>query len=171
MNRATHIRTRRSGFTLVELLVVIAIIAILVGLISAAVMKALGKGTETANMAEIRKMAASVQAFQTHYKVDHIPSRIILCKYLKHYQDNIANPLYRDSLAYLNQVWNRLQWTVLNSSPTVYNRIDWDGRDTGGPATSPNPTANAQNTFTLDGGQCLVFFLGGIPIQGATPGT
>ncbi len=117
-------------------------------------------------------MSAAVQAFQTQYKVSYIPSRIKLCKYVAHYQNNDFD---RDSLAYLNQVWPRLGWIT----PTGPNgalrarRIDWDGTNGGGGDNiDPNsvPASNASNTFVLDGGQCLVFFLGGIP-ETSIPGT
>ena len=174
MNLSHRTSQARTGFTLVEMLVVIAIIGILVSLISAAVLKALGAGRQTANMAEIRKMAAAVQAFQTHYKVSHIPSRIVLCKYLKQYEDNRAIPLYRDSEAYLRQVWPRLGWQPTNGQG--YVRIDWNGISdppaaAGGNPLEANPVANPNNVFTLEGGQCLVFFLGGIPELTGPAGT
>ncbi len=168
MNLPKHIRTRRPGFTLVELLVVIAIIAVLVGLLSAAVIRALSTGSQTGNMTDLRQLAAAVQAFQERFKVAHIPSRIRLYKYGAHYDPN--NQLDRDSLAFLNQVWPRLQWSVPGSQPVIYNRIDWNGvtgptaTQAGGNPTETNPQKNINNTFILDGGQCLVFFLGGIPL-------
>jgi prepilin-type N-terminal cleavage/methylation domain-containing protein len=51
------------------------------------------------------------------------------------------------SLSYLSAIWPRLDWS---------QKPDWSG--TGSPAV-----------FTLEGDQCLVFFLGGIP-DPATPG-
>src|SRR5262249_15607669 len=99
--------------------------------------------------------------------VSHIPSRIKLCKYLCQYDS--ASPLDKDSLAYLNQVWPRLMWRRPGAGPeqVTYLRIDWDGIEGPGPAElvlkpdAPPPQEPAP--VTLEGDQCLVFFLGGIP--------
>src|SRR5262245_45043282 len=79
MRRCPHHPTAgRGGFTLVELLVVITIIAILFGLTSAAVVKALSKGDELKVRNEISQLANGVQAFKTQYQVSYVPDRIVL---------------------------------------------------------------------------------------------
>jgi prepilin-type N-terminal cleavage/methylation domain-containing protein len=141
MRLSQRVRTGGRGFTLVELLVVIAIIAILVSLISAAVVKALAKGNETANVVEIRKLSDAVQAFKAEYKVDYLPSRIKLANSLAGYpQATTPNTLDFDSIQFLQSMFPRLDWS--STSPP----INWGG----------------QNGATLEGDQCLVFFLGGI---------
>jgi prepilin-type N-terminal cleavage/methylation domain-containing protein len=74
-------RTRRVGFTLPELLVVIAIIAVLVGLISAAVIRFMVVGPKTATRASIRsitsKLNAQWQAVRDKADKENIPSGLL----------------------------------------------------------------------------------------------
>jgi general secretion pathway protein G len=144
-----HLPRRRVGFTLIELMVVILIIAILIALIAPAVMKALRKGPQVVNKNTITQLSDAVGAFQTKYNVPYIPSRIILCEDLNQYY-NGGNPnngfisqLHQDSFEYLTRVWTRL---------AQFN--DWSGDGV------PN------GPWLLEGDQCLVFFLGGIPSTG-----
>jgi prepilin-type N-terminal cleavage/methylation domain-containing protein len=140
----------RAGFTLVELLVVIAIIAILFSLTTAAVVKVIATADETANRTEISKLEAAVRSFQSHYGVKYVPSRIRLLENGNYNMSLTAagtpvNQLDHDSLTYLKQVWPKLTFPV-----------DWNGDGTAG-----------NSDATLQGDQCLVFFLGGIPAQNA----
>jgi prepilin-type N-terminal cleavage/methylation domain-containing protein len=146
--------TKRSGFTLVELMVVILIITVLSALLAMAVSRAMAAGKRTRNQIEIRQLAAAVDAFKTAYKVDYIPSSIFLSENGAAYSGPAANaPLYRDSLAYLQRIWPRLNFTNPNGG------IDWNGNGKIDP-----PTGSAVNgDVILTGDQCLVFFLGGIP--------
>lgn len=139
---------QRGAFTLIELLVVIAIIAILVSLLSAAVMKALEQGTRVRVTAEIRQMDAACVAFKTRFG-DFPPSWIRLRKNGNYNLtvDAAGNPVdVRDYMSYriLLQFWPRLQFPV-----------NWNG----------DPNAPAGSVWELEGDQCLVYFLGGIPIQ------
>lgn len=142
-------KTDRQGFTLIELLVVIAIIGVLVSLTSAAIFKILGKGPETQTRVEIGQMKTAIESFLANRKVDYIPSRIIL-------HENFANyggsQLEQDSRAYLTQVFGR-------QIGRGGGFLDWNGN---GQQDGPH---------TLQGHQCLVFFLGGIPTQGNPAGT
>src|SRR5712691_5798905 len=85
--------TARTAFTLVELLVVIAIIIVLISLLMVGVFKALDTAYEAQTRTDITQLGVSLQAFQTHYAVNYVPSRIILCKnFLKVFQGgNPAN--------------------------------------------------------------------------------
>jgi prepilin-type N-terminal cleavage/methylation domain-containing protein len=153
----------RQGFTLVELLIVIAIIGLLVSLISAAVYKALGVSTRVRNQQEISQLAVAVESFKQKFGI-YPPSRIILCEQLALYYAN-NNPgsnqyksqLHQDSLNFLQQIWPRLNWNYQNK-PGLGSRwtgIDWNGDGQFTPGE-----------FLLEGDQCLVFFLGGIPGKG-----
>jgi general secretion pathway protein G len=138
-------RTRHSarrGFTLIELLVVIAIIAVLVGLTTAAVIRLLVVGPELKDRNDITQLELAVKTFHTKHGV-YPPSKVFLSNNRADY--NPANPLHNESLRYLSKLCSRLEWSG----------IDWSGglgMPTGG--------------VILEGDQCLVFFLGGIPAPG-----
>ena len=148
--RSTH-RSVRSGFTLVELMVVILIISVLSALLTMAVSRGIGAAKRTRNRVEISQLAAAVDAFKAYYKVDYIPSRI----YLSESGNGYAGGVQAESLAYLQRLWPRLSFPV-----------DWNGNhkfDTAGNAN--DLPGNPNGDFFLEGDQCLVFFLGGIPIR------
>jgi type II secretory pathway pseudopilin PulG len=183
--------TARMAFTLVELLVVIAIIIVLASLLLAAVFKALDLANEASTRTDITQIGAAEQSFQTKFQVNWLPSRIILCKTLANYYvagsnpPQIKSPLHQDSLDYLSIIWPRLNWGTPHPSPNsqkwtgtpAWVGIDWDFSDAlddiGTPAlfvrdAANNPTATTE--VVLEGEQCLVFFLGGIPGSGTVNG-
>jgi hypothetical protein len=102
------------------------------------------------NKHDIERLATGVEAFhrEFHLGKEFFPSRLMLCERYADYFDNKGNikgRLHADSLAFLQRVWPRL-WTT--SHAVV---VDWNGNgQIDGPAL-------------LEGDQCLVFFLGGIP--------
>ena len=155
----------RLAFTLVELLVVLAIIAILVALTTAGVLAIMKKGPATVATHEIGQLDTAIQNFKTAYKVDYIPSRLFLAEGLGEYTGRPNDPLAQESLAYLVRVWPQLTapggpWSQPPSSrlPGVPQFIDWNGN------------GKLDSGVVLEGDQCLVFFLGGIPIQGTPAG-
>jgi prepilin-type N-terminal cleavage/methylation domain-containing protein len=148
--------TRRTGFTLVELLVVVVIIALLVGLTTAVVVKALGRGNQARARAEISQLSVAIENFQQKFKVPYIPSRIVLCERITDYEAQSSNTLYVDSFQYLSRVFPRIQWRDASNQPVV---IDWNGDN------AYTPPA------TLGGHHCLVFFLGGVPSLPSGSGT
>ena len=152
MRQRPATRSNRSGFTLVELMVVILIITVLSALLAMAVSRALAAGKRTRNQIEIRQLAAAIDAFKTAYKVDYIPSKIVLSENGQIYTTLAGAPLYSDSLAYLQRLWPRLQFPV-----------DWNGNGKIDPPTGP-----IAGDVILTGDQCLVFFLCGIPFVDGT---
>ncbi len=150
---------RRTGFTLIELLVVIAIIAILIGLVSSAVMKFLTKGPVAQTRAEIGQLETAVASFTRDFSLSdrYPPSRFILCDRYSDYI-NIINgggangQLARDSLTYLQSMFPRL-WKTAQAQKTV---VDWNQN-------------NKIDIALLEGDQCLVFFLGGCPTPPGQP--
>ncbi|MFO0805541.1 MAG: type II secretion system protein [Gemmataceae bacterium] len=145
-------RSRRNGFTTIELLVVIAIIAVLLALTTGAVsrVRVAAKRTETAS--DVGQLATAAQAFMRDKKVDYIPSRIVLRERMDY---NSSDPLEVASATYLKQVWPQIPLSLsAGGGNPPYASIDWNGN--GSLDTAP---------VTLEGDQCLVFFLGGIPVS------
>jgi prepilin-type N-terminal cleavage/methylation domain-containing protein len=149
MKLSATYQTRRSAFTLIELLVVMTILALLVALLAAGVFKTLNKVADVKNTRELRDLRTGIVNFQAKYKVGPIPSRIHLRNDLAYDTSLTAtgqptNQLDYDSASYLTGVWHYL------TAP-----VNWN----------PNTT---NTDVTLEGDQCLVFFLGGI--QGTVNG-
>jgi prepilin-type N-terminal cleavage/methylation domain-containing protein len=142
------------GFTLIELLVVIAIIGVLVGLTIAAVMAFLNKPAGVQDRAEISGMSAALQRFKAE-KGFYPPSKIYLANTYAAYQNppaGVPAAFVAQSLKTLRRMFPNL-WK--NNNP-----VDWSG-GLGMPAAG---------YVILEGDQCLVFFLGGIPTNGGCLG-
>jgi len=158
----TRARSRNQGFTTIELLVVIAIIAVLVALTTAGVQRARLAASRAQASNEAGQLGAAISTFMRDRNVKHIPSRIVLREKLNY---DLTNVVERESWTYLVQVWPHLAQLpgVFNnngSTPGAHG-IDWNG---------DNTIAPLNTAWTLEGDQCLVFFLGGIPAGGATRG-
>jgi prepilin-type N-terminal cleavage/methylation domain-containing protein len=162
MNLGKHNAARRGGFTLVEILVVIAIIGVLIALLVPVVISVMRLGPDTVCQTEINKLDVSVQNFQTYFKVNYFPSQLRLAEWYGAYTliENGApqdDQLDRDSVNFLQRLWPQLlstdpaTGTVRWQDPTI--GIDWNG----------DGVLDKKTKFTLEGDQCLVFFLGGIP--------
>ena len=160
----------RRGFTLIELLVVIAIIIVLVSLVMVALPKVLDPANEAVTRTDITQLSAALQAFETKFQVSYVPSRIILCKFYASYLNPAGQPwtpLHQDSIAYLTRLFPRI---TTPGGVWGTTGIDWNGdNNMQDPLMGPNGIAvNGASPapfvgFALEGEQCLVFFLGGIP--------
>jgi prepilin-type N-terminal cleavage/methylation domain-containing protein len=142
-------RSGRWGFTMVELLIVIAIIGVLVSLISAGVWKATVTANRVRNRSEISQLEIAVESFKNKFGI-YPPSKILLGETAADYSPNPKDPpalaqLKVDSLQALTTIFPRLDF-----SKSFF--IDWDGS-----------RALTRPAVILEGDQCLVFFLGGIP--------
>jgi prepilin-type N-terminal cleavage/methylation domain-containing protein len=142
-------RPRRGAFTLVELVVVIAIIALLVAISAAAYMRFMTKGPELQARHDISELANGIQAFETAFHVDYVPSRVRLYRDLNTY-NNDPSQVAQDTRQYLLRLWPRLKGQPYTNG--YY--INWDGT---------GPPVNGDSPIDLEGDQCLVFFLGGMP--------
>jgi prepilin-type N-terminal cleavage/methylation domain-containing protein len=151
---------RRGGFTLIELLIVIGIIAILISLLTGAVVMVLTKMDEVKARHEIQALGNALTQFQQDFKSQRaIPSRLYLDESgtynppanwpgfgsLTPAQQRDLIQLAADSKAYISSLWPRL------GSP-----YDWNGNKT------------LDIPYVLEGEQCLVLFLGG-PIGAGGP--
>jgi prepilin-type N-terminal cleavage/methylation domain-containing protein len=133
----------RLGFTLVELLVVISIIAVLVALLLVAVTGVFNTGTEAITLNDLSQLTIGVDNFKAKFNGLLPPSKITL----SHNQASM-DPT---SVAYVNALWPRIEFNN-DASP-----LDWAGTGLAG--------GQLRNiTYVLEGDQCLVFFLGGIPL-------
>jgi hypothetical protein len=139
-------------------LVVIAIIAVLIALLVPAVMKLLSKGPIASNLNDIHQLESAAADFHRELKLskEYFPSRFVLCE---SYQDYLNPPnanyaqLYADSLGFLQRAFPRL-WRTPQAQTIV---VDWDGDGQYSPPV------------ILEGDQCLVFFLGGVPAPPGQP--
>jgi general secretion pathway protein G len=142
MTRRTH-DPRRAGFTLVELMVVIGIIATLIALLLPAINGARENAKRAVAATEMAQLGSAIQAFKYEKKIAP-PSTIILR------EDGVyTTGAEVQSFALLKQIW-----------PQLNGPVDWNGDGT----ITPNVP------LTLEGDQCLVFFLGGIPQNGIPTG-
>jgi len=157
-------RQRRNGFTLIEMMVVIGIIAILVSLLTSAIIMALHKIDETRARNEITQLQSGVVQFQTDYGLQSAPppSRLYIDEsgtynpvlnypgynLLNGPQQLQLNQMAADSKAYLQKVWPR------TSLAYVWNQTR---------VLAPNP-------YILEGEYIYVFFLGGLIVNGVPVG-
>ena len=167
------------GFTLVELLVVIVILAILVALLIPAVTGAIRKTRGAAVQAEINQMAQALADFKSKYG-DYPPSRVLLSEngYLNTTNttplptgssaDITVGQLAQRSISALRKFWPRV---VMSTTGPVFAGGSTAWYDFNGDATfqadatgGSNAFANVPTSFYLQGHECLVFFLGGIPV-------
>lgn len=135
-------RRSHPGFTLVELLVVVTILVILVGLLVPAVTSSIRRVRITAVQSEVNRIASAVTAFKTQYGSDP-PSFIVL------YENGGTNGANWDnrSRAIIRQLWPQCNFALTRD-------INGDG--------------DTNDTLILHGGECLVFFLGGLPVPDAS---
>jgi len=151
---------RRAAFTLIELLVVIAIIAVLMGLLMSGVMAVLHAKNRTANAYDIDKleqgMAAAINKYPGSSKT--LPGKLVLCNNIDVYNNPgsyaailATVPATTQDLARSKDALRRMFGTRLfqNADPTRV--VNWDG------------SGNLNSVSVLEGHQCLVFYVGGLP--------
>lgn len=137
-------RGQRAAFTLIELLVVIAIIAVLVSLSAAGVMKILNKIPEVQTRTDISMMDASLGNMMGDFGLDNPPPSTLILR------EDMSYPAGDPSGNFLRKMFGRNLGTA--------GAIDWNGN---GKLDGPH---------ILEGEQCLIFYLGGIPsIASGTP--
>lgn len=176
-------RTRRPpgprGFTLVELLVVLLILAILVALLIPAIASAIRTARGAAVQAEINSLATAIKEFQNKYG-DTFPSRILI-REDGLFNTGITAQVPSGATADITQ--GQLALRTLTAFRKFWPRAAFS---TTGPVWGPGSTQgsaqwydfNGDGVFmgnatlgvppgpwVLQGHECLVFFLGGIPLR------
>jgi prepilin-type N-terminal cleavage/methylation domain-containing protein len=140
-----HLNRQRTGFTLIELLMVVTIIAILAGLLLPVIGAAQRRGQTARTLSEIHMLETAIAQFRTRYGV-YPPSRIHLRENGKYGNLGTLGPVPTRTWQYLARVWPRLN----RNAP-----VDFDG-------DGVIPAVNSE--VRLNGSECLVFFLGGMPM-------
>lgn len=131
----------RRAFTLIELMIVIVIILILLGLLIPAIGSVRLRAQQSQVRTEISNLEAAITAFKTDFGIDP-PS------YINLYEAGSAS-WDPHSKALIRKMWPQFNFGLSKD-------INNDG--------------DASDTFELSGGECLVFFLGGVfDSTGVTP--
>jgi general secretion pathway protein G len=160
----------QAGFTLVELLVVIVVLAILVGLLLPVISGALRTAKNAAAQAEINLLAQALANFKAAYG-DYPPSRVYLAEngYFPvgnttrvngDANDITIGQLAQRSLTALRKFFPKV---VFSTSGPVFLNNSKIWYDFNGNGVMDGP-------YILQGDECLVFFLGGIPLQDPATG-
>jgi general secretion pathway protein G len=179
---------RRIGFTLVELLVVITIIGVLIALLVPVVFATVGRANDARVAAEINTLAGALASFKNKFQ-EYPPSRIMLVE--DGGFDIAANPsppfltgmtyaspqptiggtpvpvlgtpdlnygaLAQRSISFMRKLFPKAPFVAgaaASGIPGGFYDINGNGI---------NDDANGASPILLDGHECLVFFLGGIP--------
>jgi general secretion pathway protein G len=162
---------------MVELLVVLAILALLVALLLPAIQAAIRSAKSGAVQAEISMLAQALADFKSKFG-DYPPSRVVLNEngYLPvgtaavpsgASADITVSQLSTRTVTAMRKFWPRAPF-ILGSPPSntattvppIWFDFNGSGAFEGGPGKD----------FVLQGHECLVFFLGGIPLKDATTG-
>ncbi len=138
------------GFTLVELIVVITIIVLLVAFLLPAVFSGIARARISEVKSEIIRLESAIAAFQAKYGMDP-PSRITL------YPNQAGWDSDPRSRGFIRRMWPQFDFSGSGGLPVVDR-----------PGQIDIPAVG----LTLNGAECLVFFLGGIidPDSGAHDG-
>ena len=162
----------RAGFTLVELLVVILIIATLIAILLPAIRGAYRKAQEAQVGAELNNLATALASFKTAYG-DYPPSRIVLCEAGYNNSGLTAaqlsapagplSPSGNDTDITLGQLIQRSRLYLRRFWP----RVDFDN---GSIPFNFNNNGSSSEVLTINGSECLTFFLGGMPLRDGNGG-
>jgi prepilin-type N-terminal cleavage/methylation domain-containing protein len=146
----------RQAFTLVELLVVIVVLAILVGLLVPAVMRAVSTAKEASTSAELNALAQALADFRSRFG-SYPPSRIVLSESGDYSPGTLgaAAGLGPRSVTALRRMFPRVLLSTSGPTRTMKGADYYDFNASRAPDATP---------YVLSGFECLVYFLGGMPM-------
>ena len=133
----------RPGFTLIEVVVVILILTVLAALLMPALTGAQRSARRAKAVAEITQLASALELFKSTYGI--YPPSFIVLKENAEYDTSNADDAH--SVRMLRRMWPNISINVNGSGSHTWN-INRDG--------------DTDDTISLNGGECLVFFLGGV---------
>ncbi len=161
---------RRRGFTLVEILVVIIIVAILVGLLLPVIAGAVRTAKNAAVSSEINLLAQALESFKARYG-QYPPSRVWLSE-SGYYNLGNNTPIAANDITY-GQLAQRTLSSFRKMFPKVLlstSGVVWGSGSTAWYDFNGNGVFDT-SPYMLQGHECLVFFLGGIPLSDPTSST
>lgn len=155
----------RGGFTLVELLVVFVVLSILIALLLPAINGAVKTAKNTAAQANLKQFDQALAAFKSKYG-DYPPSRVILWENgyfptsgdvalaATGQSDMLNGQLAQRSLLYLRKFFPKVTFSTSGAVWPAGSKQWYDFNGNGVFDADP---------YILQGHECLVFFLGGLP--------
>jgi prepilin-type N-terminal cleavage/methylation domain-containing protein len=151
----------RAGFTMIELLMVIIIIGILIALLLPAIQSSMRTARNAAVTSEISQLATALTNFKSRYG-DYPPSRVYLSEsgYFPVSNntslgtgDITVGALAQRSLIALRKFFPRVVFSATAVPSQITSTFFYDF----------NGNGKNDGAYILQGDQCLVLFLGGIP--------
>lgn len=153
---------QQRGFTLIELMAVIVIIGILLALLIPAINGAVKTARNGAAYIELTTISQALANFKAKYHC-HPPSRIVVSE-SGNYTKTFLRAAAGDEAANLSDRsvhWLRRMWPKFDPTAPTNNKnwFDYNGNGVND-FTTPDAT---KGVYVLNGPECLVFFLGGVP--------
>ncbi len=145
----------RPAFTLIEVLVMVAVVVVLMSILLPALFAIFRYVDEMRSRREIGQLDDAVEAFKLRY--GHFPPSQIRLREKGGYNDINSDELDRFTAKWLSEIFKKIDLELYtNSNGTQWH--DWNGN------------GQPDEPVQLEGDECLVFFLGGIPSRDATTG-
>ncbi|MFO1008392.1 MAG: prepilin-type N-terminal cleavage/methylation domain-containing protein [Planctomycetaceae bacterium] len=138
----------RQAFSLIELMVVMLIISLLMGLLLVGVRGAISSVRVASVTVDLKNLENAILNFKVKYGVDP-PSGVIVFESPTGWSGSVPSPAeVRRSRNLIRQIWPDFDFSI--------------PRDLNG-------DSDTTDRYVLNGAECLVFFLGGVPVRTGNP--